>query len=95
MSTDQMEVRDVHYDYEVELPTGLWHLGYRTLKVRTRARARGYENERGRFVVTAIMSTISHEVERDGGALLDPPWDGKRREQPGVALGSTGQGVNL
>jgi hypothetical protein len=79
--TDALEIRDTFYDYEVELPSGLWHLGYRTLKMRTSIVARGFEDEEGKFIVRQVVRTIGHEVNPEG--WTEPPKhdDGRRRSK--------------
>lgn len=63
-----MERRTIHYDYEVELPSTLWAIGLRTLKLRTHVEVRGVEGDRG-FIVQTVERVVSHEVEpEDHGA---------------------------
>lgn len=60
-----METREVTYDYEVELPSGLWNTGIRLLKMRMRCLATGTIDERNddRFIVRRIDKVLGHEVE--------------------------------
>ncbi len=57
-----MESRKVHWDYEVELPTGMWHIGQRNMKMRTTAMVHGVEGDRG-FIVRRVVKVLGHEVE--------------------------------
>jgi hypothetical protein len=63
-----MESREAFWDYEVELPSKMWQIGSRTLKMRTRAEVRGSEGDRG-FIVRNVVKVLGHEVEPDG-------WEG-------------------
>ena len=75
----ELEVREVSYDYEVELPTGLWYLGYRTLQLRTTVRARGFVDERDRFLVRTVLATLSHEVSPEDWKKPETPASGVQR----------------
>lgn len=72
-ATDQLEEREVFYDWEAELPSGMWHVGYRTLKMRTVVLGRGLENQKGDFVVRTVLKTIRHEVEPEGWSKPETP----------------------
>jgi hypothetical protein len=76
-----MESREVFYDWEAELPSGLWQIGTRTLKVRTWVVVRGQENDEGSFVVRHIVSVKRHEVEPADWQAPKRPGDERRQSR--------------
>lgn len=76
-----MEQRRTYYDYEVELPTGLWHIGQRTIKMRTVVDARGHEDRDGNFVVHQIVRVVAHHPEPEDWEAPREHDDGRRRSK--------------
>lgn len=73
-----METREVFYDVEAELPSGLWQLGQRTVKLRAHCRVTGTVDERHpeRFIVARIEKLLRWEVEPEGWTPPPTPRDG-------------------
>jgi hypothetical protein len=76
-----LETRSVHYDYEVELPSGLWHVGKRKLQMRMHLLARGYEDEAGKFIVRNVVKIEEHIVEPEDWEAPKNPEDDRRRSK--------------
>lgn len=79
-----VESRETFYDYEVELPTGLWHIGQRKLKLRTGVLAQGHTNEDGTFVVRRVVRVLYHEVNPPGWKLPPEPEDERHTSRVSV-----------
>lgn len=71
-----IEVREIHWDWEAELPSMLWVKGARKLKVRTIVEAHGVMDDKGLFMVRSVNRVVRHEVE---------PEDWKPSSQIGYA----------
>jgi hypothetical protein len=76
-----VEVRRTFYDYEVELPTGLWQIGKRSLKMRTVVDARGHEDGDGKFVVHQVVRVVGHHVEPSDWTPPPEKDDGRRKSK--------------
>jgi hypothetical protein len=73
-----IESREVHFDYLVELPTGLWQIGQQKLKLRTMALAQGHVTAGGNFVVHRVLKVVGHEVDPSDWSLPPEPEDERR-----------------
>ena len=79
-----MEQRERTFDYEVELPTGMWHIGKRKLKLRTVVLAQGHTNDEDTFIVHRVVKIISHEVEPEDWKLPPDPEDPRHQSRVSV-----------
>lgn len=79
-----MEQRSLTYDYEVELPTGLWQIGMRKLKLRTIVLAQGHTNDEDTFIVHRVLRVVRHEVEPENWKMPPPPEDERHTSRVSV-----------
>lgn len=79
-----METRERTFDYEVELPTGLWQIGQRKLKLRTTVLAQGHVNDEDTFIVHRVLRVVGHEVEPEDWKPPPPPEDERHASRVSV-----------
>ena len=78
------ETREVFYDWEAELPSGLWSTGVRKLKMRTTALVHGHVNDQSRFISHRVVRVVGHEVDPPGWTPPPEPDDKQHRSQVSV-----------
>ena len=59
---EKPEVRVVYYDWQAELPTGLWAIGIRNVRMRTHVKVRGFDRGDAPFLVQRHLGIERHEV---------------------------------